>query len=274
MLKKAYLNTTMLIKGIKRTLRRIPVLKNIMTIIRKKEWVTTTSDHELKVYRPKLDLLKKHSIDISNKTIMDIGCGDNCLHAFEFLSSGAKEVILCEIWAKNYLTEEKIRARLAHKGIECFARFSKHLKVIDDSIENIKSIPDNSVDIIISNSLLEHVYDLDRAFSEMHRVLNKNGYMFHAIDLRDHFFFSYPLNFLRYSPWWWKNFYTKPETFTNRHRMPYYFYLANKYRFNIIHKYTESTELGTDRFGLHRDFKNYSEDENRAIYLEFIAKKL
>jgi hypothetical protein len=105
MLTKQYLNAAMFIKGIKRTLRRVPLLKNIMAMIRKKEESDKTSEYDLKIYDSRAALLNKHNIDIKNKTIMDIGCGNNCLHAFEFLSSGAKEVILCEPFAKDCLTD-------------------------------------------------------------------------------------------------------------------------------------------------------------------------
>jgi SAM-dependent methyltransferase len=274
MLIKAYLNTAMLIKGIKRTLRRIPFLKSIMAIIRKKEWSDKTPDYDLKIYHSRFAIFKKYGINITNKVLMDIGCGNNCAHAFEFLASGAKEVILCEILAENYFSEPKIRERLPINKKDYYEKFSKNLRIIDDSIEDIKSMPDNSVDIIISTSLLEHVYDLEKAFNEMKRVLKKDGQMFHSIDLRDHFFFDYPLHFLRYSPWWWKNFYTKPETFTNRHRLIYYLGLIKKHGFEILYKHTESTKQVTAMFGLHKDFIKYSEEESRVTHLEFIAKKI
>ncbi len=268
---KTRLNAAMLIKGIKRTLRRVPVIKSIMAIIKKEEVSPKTSDYDLAIYHSRSDLLNKHGFEIKNKTIMDIGCGNNCLHAFEFLSSGAKEVILCEILADNCLTAEIIKSRIPHRDKEYFDRFSANLKIIDDSIENIKSLPDSSVDIIISTALLEHVCDLDKAFSEMRRILKKDGCMVHSIDLRDHFFFNYPLHFLRYSPWWWKNFYTKPETFTNRHRMPYYFQLIKKYGFEVIYKNAESTDQETGRFGIHKDLRGYCEEDNRVTHLDFMA---
>ena len=90
-----YLNAAMLIKGIKRTLRRIPIIKDLMSIIKKKEWSDKTPDYDLEIYHSGSELLKKYEIDITNKVLMDIGCGNNCAHAFEFLASDAKEVILC-----------------------------------------------------------------------------------------------------------------------------------------------------------------------------------
>jgi ubiquinone/menaquinone biosynthesis C-methylase UbiE len=268
-----YLNTAMLIKGIKRTLRRIPILNNAIARLKKKEEPGTTADYDLEIYHSRSALFKKYGIDITNKVLMDIGCGNNCAHAFEFLASGAKEIILCEILAKDYFSKSKIKKRLPSNKKDYFDRFSKSLRIIDDSIEDIKSLPDSSVDIIISISLLEHVYDLEKAFKEMKRVLKKDGHMFHSIDLRDHFFFDYPLHFLRYSPWWWKNFCTKPETFTNRHRLPYYLDLIKEHGFEILYKNTESTKQETDKIGLHETFRKYSQEENRVVQFKFIAQK-
>ena len=232
-----------------------------------------TTDYDLEIYHSGSELLKKYEIDITNKVLMDIGCGNNCAHAFEFLASGVKKVILCETLAKDYLSEPKIRKRLPSNKKDYFEKFSKNLRIIDDSIEDIKSMPDSSVDIIISTSLLEHVYDLEKAFNEMKRVLKKDGQMFHSIDLRDHFFFDYPLHFLRYSPWWWKNFYTKPGTFTNRHRLPYYLDLIKKNGFEILYKYTEYTKQETKKIGLHETFRKYSPEENRVVQFKFIAQR-
>jgi hypothetical protein len=56
--------------------------------------------------------------------------------------------------------------------------------------------------------------------------------------------------------------------------MPYDLELIEKYGFEILYRHTESTEQETRRFGLHDKFRNYSEEENRATHLEFIARKL
>ena len=96
--------------------------------------------------------------------------------------------------------------------------------------------------------------------------------MFHSIDLRDHFFFDYPLHFLKYSPWFWKNFYTKPETFTNRYRLPYYLDIIKEHGFEILYKHTESAEQETAGFGVHETFRKYSQEENRVVQFKFIAQ--
>ena len=60
MMINTYLNTTMLIKGVKRTLRRIPIIKNLMSIIKKKEWSDKTPDYDLEIYHSRTALFKKY----------------------------------------------------------------------------------------------------------------------------------------------------------------------------------------------------------------------
>jgi SAM-dependent methyltransferase len=58
----------------------------------------------------------------------------------------------------------------------------------------------DSFDLIVSRAVLEEVFDTDRAFAGMHRVLRPGGRMLHKIDLRDYGLFSdngyHPLEFL------------------------------------------------------------------------------
>ena len=54
------------------------------------------------------------------------------------------------------------------------------MKRIDKPVEK-------EYDLIISNSVLEHVEDIDTFFKEMKQSLSANGKMLHIIDYQDHF---------------------------------------------------------------------------------------
>ena len=79
---------------------------------------------------------------------------------------------------------------------------SDKLKVIyGTAIEEAEELFDSeSLDLIISNAVVEHLYDTDVAFSVMNGLLVPGGYMMHNIDLGDHGMFSrsgmHPLTFL------------------------------------------------------------------------------
>lgn len=55
--------------------------------------------------------------------------------------------------------------------------------------QDLSNFPDLHFDLIYSSNLLEHVPDVDRCFSECHRVLKNNGIMLHVMPNR-----------------WWKTF--------------------------------------------------------------------
>ena len=62
-------------------------------------------------------------------------------------------------------------------------------------IENI-SLPDGSVDVGFTFSVLEHVKDPHAVLRNMFRMARPGGWNYHTIDLRDHTNFDRPLDFL------------------------------------------------------------------------------
>jgi 2-polyprenyl-3-methyl-5-hydroxy-6-metoxy-1,4-benzoquinol methylase len=57
-------------------------------------------------------------------------------------------------------------------------------------------------DFILSNSVLEHVANIDSFFLQLKEVLHSDGVMIHRVDYRDHFF-KYPYFFLMFSETTW-----------------------------------------------------------------------
>ena len=70
-------------------------------------------------------------------------------------------------------------------------------------MSSIKKIPSNSVDLIFSQAVMEHIRkkDFEAMNSELYRVLKKDGVISHQIDLRDHL--GGGLNNLRFSDSLW-----------------------------------------------------------------------
>ena len=71
-------------------------------------------------------------------------------------------------------------------------------------IRELAGLDSASADIIVSNSVLEHVRDPLDLFRECLRVLAPGGIMLHQVDYRDHFF-KYPFHFLTFSKALWDN---------------------------------------------------------------------
>lgn len=64
------------------------------------------------------------------------------------------------------------------------------------SLEELSGIPDQSVDVVMSNAVLEHLYDLELAFSHLARITKPGGLGLHQVDFRDHLNFYRPLEHL------------------------------------------------------------------------------
>jgi SAM-dependent methyltransferase len=71
-------------------------------------------------------------------------------------------------------------------------------------VNDLDALDDASADVIVSNSVLEHVSDPAALFRQCARVLAPGGFMLHRVDYRDHFF-KYPFHFLTFSREFWDN---------------------------------------------------------------------
>jgi ubiquinone/menaquinone biosynthesis C-methylase UbiE len=95
--------------------------------------------------------------------------------------------------------------------MECFDKTkhgldAKHFTFNQEAADNLKHIEGESVDVVMSNAVLEHIPEnrLSAIVDECYRVLRPGGYMLHQIDLRDHgWLFLDNYAFLRYSDREW-----------------------------------------------------------------------
>jgi len=140
---------------------------------------------------------------VQNKTIAELGPGDTVATALFLLAFGAGRVICADRYtllldqAKNAAVARQVLAvlpeeqRLRLQAILSFdGRGRVHwdtgrLQYLHTRDGNIP-LPDESIDIIVSNAVLEHVQDLDSLFADMHRTLRPGGIMVHAADLKSH----------------------------------------------------------------------------------------
>jgi SAM-dependent methyltransferase len=91
---------------------------------------------------------------------------------------------------------------------------------LTDGLRSLKDLPNDSVDMIFSQSVLEHVskQDFDETLSQCRRVLKDDGAFSNHIDLKDHL--GGGLNNLRFSEATWESdLFSKSGFYTNRIRM-------------------------------------------------------
>lgn len=78
-------------------------------------------------------------------------------------------------------------------------------------VEKLSALPEQSMDLIVSHAVLEHLYDTRLALSQLGRLTKSGGLGIHVVDFRDHRDFSCPLEYLILSN---KEFY---HLFRDRH---------------------------------------------------------
>jgi SAM-dependent methyltransferase len=136
-------------------------------------------------------LQKKTGLDVRQCQILELGCGDGTA-AMVFKAMGVKKVVgtdvdleqgtpsqrrMLAIWPneipKNFEVVETEGARLYYGGLE-FQSMGAEFLTFDDDV----------FDVVVSNQMLEHVHDPQKAMTESLRVTKPGGYMI-----------------VRYNPW-------------------------------------------------------------------------
>ena len=155
---------------------------------------------------------------LSGKRVLELGPGDNMGVALRFSVAGAAFVsaidkfVPLQTSSYHHTLYETLRSRLAPDEAK---RFDEALDLSNRAIrprtdrlewvygrgfEETDTYRPQSFDVIVSNAVLEEIYDIDLAFEGMDRLLRPGGLMLHKIDLRDYGMFTnhgfHPLEFL------------------------------------------------------------------------------
>lgn len=99
-------------------------------------------------------------------------------------------------------------------------------------------LPDADVDVVFSNSVLEHVPPdvIDAMYAESMRVLSPRGVMFHSVNCGDHYAYVdrnvHQLNYLRYSDDQWRRW-NNAFLYQNRLRAHWFVDGARRHGFDI-----------------------------------------
>ncbi len=144
---------------------------------------------------------------ISKSVVLEIGPGTNFAPQLVIAGKGAKVLIADRFLApwnpiyhpefyRRFLEAWQEPCPALLKVIERHCYPADVITLIEEPIEALNSIPDQSVDVVISNAVMEHVVDLDAAIRELARIARPNGVQSHQVDFRDHKDFDRPLDFL------------------------------------------------------------------------------
>lgn len=180
---------------------------------------TSDPDAAVRRYDEALTLLGK---SLAGATVLVFGYGGRFDVAIGLLQKGASHVVLCD----RYAPPDDAHNR------SLLARFSTYLEQSDGQVRprsewislfqgdiisagTVDTLP--ACDVVVSNSVLEHVEDVGAVLTALSRFTKRDGLHIHYIDLRDHFF-RYPFEMLHYSERVWRQW-LNPSSNLNRLRV-------------------------------------------------------
>ena len=159
-----------------------------------------------------LRLLTANQINPQGKVILELGPGINYGSALVLACCGAKAMVADRFlapWDPDYhpqfyaLLHDSLPEKLPGADVRPIEHILSHGSYTPESIrcyatalEALANIPTASVDVTISNAVLEHIYDPPTAFKSLARVAKPAGTGFHQVDFRDHRSMERPLEFL------------------------------------------------------------------------------
>ena len=193
------------------------------------------------------------------KRILEIGSGATNSVGYEIASRGGHYIgyepfVALDAKEDKRLYETRIAGRFAHLET---CRVSR--------ITRLDRLDSQSVDLVFSHSVLEHVADLDGLLAELARVLRKNGWMFHVVDYRDHFF-KYPFHFLKFSERTWNRL-LNPGDLT-RARIDDHLKAFEKraFRAEVLHRRIDAKSFAAVRDHLHQDFRRHADEDLATVW--------
>jgi hypothetical protein len=123
------------------------------------------------------------------------------------------------------------------------------------------SIREESVDVILSHSVLEHVTELEQTYNACSLWLRPNGWMSHQIDLRSHHLTKAWNGHWVYPEWLWEIIVGKRPYLINRQPFSRHVELLKESGFELVCKLKRHDTGGIERSHLASCWKNLSEDD-------------
>lgn len=215
-------------------------------------------------------------LDISGKTILELGPGDSVATAIIAASKGATTILIDN---GDYACKDPVFYVDLANFIK-FDRGSNHLHNFDSilaacnqskyftrGLDSLRQIQSKSIDFIFSNAVLEHVArsEFHQTIEELSRILKPGCMMSHEIDFRDHL--GGLKNNMRFPHSVWESpFIKKSGCYTNRLTCSEILSVFHTCGFSIIKQELTMHPVCPDRNKLHGSFSHISDfDLNVAV---------
>ncbi len=235
--------------------------------------------HHFKYYKNK---------NLKNFTMLELGPGDSVASAVLAYSYGTSKTFLIDVAdfaAKDLKIYKKIIELLSEREDvvripEGFNSFEDLLRIcnavyLTQGLQSIKTLPNNSVDFVFSNAVLEHIYrdEFYELIAELYRITKVGGIQSHTVDLQDHIKGS--LNNLRFSSRVYDSYFFRHSGFyTNRIRYSQMLQFFREVGFQVKVVYIEKWEsLPISKNKLHKDFRNIPDEELKIRAFHVLLRK-
>jgi len=223
------------------------------------------------------ELLEPGAFD--GKTLLELGPGDGVASGLLASCLGAERSILVD--AGDFASKSLATYRPMIEDWRAHGLPVRHLlgattfdelcaagrtTYLTGGLESLRGLPYASVDVELSNAVLEHVRlaELDATFAELARLLKPTGFGRHAVDLRDHL--GGALNHLRFDEERWEApLFARSGFYTNRVRFGDM--VARLRRSGVGVRVTRTwrwDELPTPRAQLAAGFRDVPDDDLRV----------
>ncbi|MFZ2089337.1 MAG: methyltransferase domain-containing protein [Desulfobaccales bacterium] len=159
-----------------------------------------------------IDFLPGNEGFLKGKKVLEIGPGVNFGNILALSCHGAEVLVADRFlspWDPEYhpkfyaLLKERVKERWPLSDLTLLDTILSRggyprdsIAIYTSSLEELSGVPDQSVDLIISNAVFEHLYDIESAFANLARITRPGGLGLHQVDFRDHRDTEKPLEYL------------------------------------------------------------------------------
>lgn len=169
-----------------------------------------------------VETLASAGVLVEGKRVLVFGYGGRFAVGVDLLKRGAAHVVLCD----HFVLLDTARNRELLPAYESYLKVeqgevlprSEYMTMLHGDIrEEMVQKQASQVDVILSNSVFEHLGDVPGITRALATLTTPQGIHLHFVDLRDHYF-KYPFEMLKYSEWIWRNL-LNPTSNLNRYRL-------------------------------------------------------
>jgi glycosyltransferase involved in cell wall biosynthesis/SAM-dependent methyltransferase len=204
----------------------------------------------------KMKSLLPKNFSFLDKKCLELGPGNSKLLAKKIVFEGGEHVVLIDKFPRQKKSQKQQefedQENLFLVGKSRGKGGTKTIEFIAGDINSIRI--KQKFDFIYTTSVLEHLKKPADVLNSLSKLLSENGLVYHSIDLRDHYNFSEPFLFYKYSYWVWEKLLTREGvSYTNRLRWGDWQKLFNQSGFEIV---SQEISRFKNRKPVNRLFKN------------------